>query len=187
MGLLKFIFSKTFLLQLFIAALIVVILGFITMEWLSSTTNHNQKIAVPDLSKMSLEKVDKKLDKLGLRYKVNDSANYNPDFPKFSVIEQFPKSGKAVKEDRKIYLVLNPSSYGKVEIPNLMLRTKRQVIPTLKSLGFEIGDITYKPDIAEDALLEMRSEGKEIKPGDKLTKTATINLVLGDGTRNYTP
>jgi beta-lactam-binding protein with PASTA domain len=185
MKLIKFIFSKTFLLQLFIAALIVVILGFATLEWLDSTTNHNQKIVVPDLSKMSLEKVDKKLKDLDLSYKVNDSANYNPDFPKYSVIEQFPKPGKAVKENRKIYVVLNPSNYATIEIPNLMRRTKRQVIPTLKSLGFEVGEITYKPDIAEDALLEMRSDGKEIKPGDKLTKTATIDLILGDGTRNY--
>ena len=45
---------------------------------------------------------------------IQDSANYNPDYPKFSVIEQDPLAGNQVKENRKIYLTLNPSGYRKV-------------------------------------------------------------------------
>ncbi|MDR6301511.1 PASTA domain-containing protein [Mesonia maritima] len=185
MSFFKFIFSKKFLLQLVIAALVVVILGFLSAQWLNYTTNHDQRIKVPDLSRLSLDVVDKKLEEMNLRREILDSANYNPDYPRYAVIEQVPAAGKQVKENRKIYLTLNPSGYAKVEVPKLLGRTKRQVIPTLRSLGFEIGDITYKPDIGKDVVLEMRAKGKTIKAGDKLMKTTVINLVLGDGTRNY--
>lgn len=185
MSIFKFIFSKAFLIQLVLAFLIVIVLGFLAMQWLEIETNHDEHLQVPDLSKLSLDEVDQKLDKLDLKRKILDSANYNPDYPEYSVIEQTPEAGKYVKENRKIYLKLNPSGYAKIEVPDLFRRTKRQAEPTLRSLGFEIGDISYKPDIAKDAVLEMYSDGNEIKPGDSLMKTAVIDLVLGDGSTDY--
>ena len=128
---------------------------------------------------------EKKLDELDLRVKIMDSANYNPDYPRFSVIEQVPAAGKFVKEDRKIYIKLNPSGYPKLEIPEFERITKRQVESKLLSLGFKIGDITYKPDFAENAVLELSHNGKRLKAGDKLKKTAIIDMVLGDGQVNY--
>ncbi|MFO7744164.1 MAG: PASTA domain-containing protein, partial [Psychroflexus sp.] len=69
-----------------------------------------------------------------------------------------------------------------VPIPkNLIRKTRRQVEPTLIALGFEIGDIIKKPDIAKGAILELRHKGETIKSGDKLPKTSTIDLVVGDG------
>tara|TARA_R100000789_G_C3018153_1_gene152897 strand:+ start:1207 stop:1821 length:615 start_codon:yes stop_codon:yes gene_type:complete len=185
MGFFKFIFSKTFLIQLIIAAILVVVIAFLALRWLDYSTNQDQRIAVPDLSKQSLDKVDDKLAALDLRYEILDSANFNPDFPRYSVIEQVPEPGQFVKENRKIYLTLNPSGYRKVMIPDLIRRTRRQAEPTLRSLGFEIGDVSYKPDIAEDAVLELRHKGKKLEPGDELMKTSTIDLVLGDGSRRY--
>ncbi|HEY9184250.1 MAG TPA: PASTA domain-containing protein [Salegentibacter sp.] len=185
MGLFKFIFSKTFLIQLALAVIVLIVLAFLALKWLDYSTNQDQRIEVPDLSKMSLDKVDDRLATLELQYEILDSANFNPDFPRFSVIEQVPEPGQFVKENRKIYLTLNPSGYRKVIIPDLIRKTRRQVEPTLRSLGFEIGDITYKPDIAKDAVLELRHEGQEIEAGDELMKTSKIDLVLGDGSGRY--
>ena len=141
MGFFKFIFSKVFLKQLLLALLVLVLLVFGLLYWLRASTNHDQRIAVPDLSKMSLGLVQQELENADLNYVVIDSSNYNPDFPTFSVIEQNPAAGKFVKEGRKIYLVLNPSGYRKIEIPELVGRTQRQVEPTLLALGFKIGKI----------------------------------------------
>ncbi len=186
MGLFRFIFSKTFLIQLVLAAIVLVVLAFLTMQWLDYSTNQDQRIEVPDLAKMNLDVVEDRLDELNLDFEILDSANFNPDFPRYSVIDQVPAPGKFVKEDRKIYLTLNPSGYRKIEIPkDLIRKTRRQVEPTLRSLGFEIGEISYKPDIAEDAVLEIRHEGKLVEPGDKLMKTSVIDLVLGDGSGRY--
>jgi len=185
MSFFKFVFSKTFLIQLGIAIVLIFVLVFATMQWLGSTTNHDQRIEVPDLSRLSLDIVEKKIDELDLRIKLLDSANYNPDYPRFSVINQVPEAGKYVKENRKIYIKLNPSGYPKLEIPEFERITRRQIESKLRSLGFEIGDVTYKPDFAEDAVLELRHKDKALKAGDKVMKTAKIDMVLGDGTRNY--
>ncbi|MFV8224811.1 PASTA domain-containing protein [Christiangramia aquimixticola] len=186
MGLFRFIFSKTFLIQLVLAGIILIVLGFLTMQWLDYSTNQDQRIEVPDLAKMKLNMVESKLDELELDFEILDSANYNPEFPRYSVIDQVPAPGKFVKEDRKIYLTLNPSGYRKIEVPNNLIRkTRRQVEPTLRSLGFEIGEISYKPDIAEDAVLELRHKGRQVQPGEKLMKTSVIDLVLGDGSGRY--
>ena len=105
--------------------------------WLRISTNHNQRIEVPNLAKLSLDKVEDELDELDLRYEILDSANYNPDYPKYSVIEQIPKAGKFVKEDRKIYLTLNPSDYRKIIVPEVLGKTGRQAKPTLIGNGLQ--------------------------------------------------
>lgn len=185
MSLVKFIFSKTFFRQLVLAVIALLILVFLILSWLKFTTNHNEHIVVPDVSKLTYEEASKKLKEVDLRLEVLDSANYNPDFPKYSVIEQIPDAGQKVKENRKIYITLNPSGYRSVEIPPLVGRTRRQAEPTLRALGFEIGQITYRPYIAPDEVLEMKHSGKEIKPGDMLQITSKIDLVLGDGKERY--
>ncbi len=187
MNFFKFVTSKTFWIQVLLAIIITVVLIFLALKWLNVETHHGEYIVTPNLTGLTLDSVSQKLDEMHLRYEVIDSANYNPKYPKYSVIEQNPKPGHHVKEDRRIYLKLNPSGYPKIEIPDLIRHTKRQVIPTLQSMGFKIGDITYKPDIARDVVLELWANGKEIMPGDKVMKTTTINLVLGSGGRAPAP
>ncbi len=185
MGFFKFIFSKVFLKQLLLALLVLVLLVFGLLYWLRASTNHDQRIAVPDLSKMSLSLVQQELENADLNYVVIDSSNYNPDFPTFSVIEQNPAAGKFVKEGRKIYLVLNPSGYRKIEIPELVGRTQRQVEPTLLALGFKIGKIDYRDHISSDEVLELRHDGQTLNVGDALRKTSVIDLVVGNGKGSY--
>lgn len=184
MTFIKFLFTKTFLRQLLFALIAIVVLTFGILMWLKSSTNHDQKIRVPSLAKMSLDDVDKKLSEIELRFEILDSSNYNPDFPKYSVIEQIPKAGEFVKENRKIYITLNRSGYPFIKIPEVVGRTRRQAEPTLIAMGFEIGKITYRPYIAKDEVLEIKNKGKKIEPGDELQKTAVIDLVLGDGEGN---
>lgn len=179
----RFLLTKAFLKQLLLAVLALIVLSFLIMWWLKSTTNHGQKIEVPSLSKLSLDVVEDKLGELDLRYEILDSANYNPDYPKFSVIEQIPKAGKYVKEDRKIYLYLNPSGYRKIQVPDVIGRTRRQAEPTLLAMGFEIGKVSYRPDIS-DQVKEMRYKGERLEPGTKIQKTAVIDLIVGDESLN---
>ncbi|MCB0458072.1 MAG: PASTA domain-containing protein [Flavobacteriaceae bacterium] len=181
MSFFKFLFTKTFLKQLAYAVLALFGVSLLILWWLRFSTNHGQKIEVPNLAKMSLEEAEEALDDLDLTYEIMDTTNYNPDFPYKTIIEQIPKAGKFVKEDRKIYLSINRSGYPMIEIPAVVGKTIRQAEPTLKAVGFEIGKINYRKYIAKDEVLELRFEGKKIEPGDKLRKTSVIDLVLGDG------
>ena len=181
MTFIKFLFTKVFLKQLSIAIIALLGLAFVILFWLKFTTNHDQKIEVPSLAKMSLDTAENKLNEIDLRFEVIDSSNYNPNFPKYSVIEQIPKAGAFVKENRKIYLTLNRSGYVYLKIPEVVGKTRRQAEPTLISMGFEIGRITYKSYIALDEVLELSYKGKKLKSGEKIQKTSVIDLVLGDG------
>ena len=100
---LNFLKSKTFLIQLGLAVLALIIIVFLVLRWLNSTTNHGEFVEVPDFSKMSVSEMRDAVEDAGLRYEVLDSANYNPDYPRFSIIEQDPPAGNKVKENRKIY------------------------------------------------------------------------------------
>lgn len=181
MNFFRFIFTKTFWIQVVIAIVVTVVLSFAYLFWLDWYTNHDQKIEVPNLEKLSLTEVREQLEDLDLRSKVIDSTSFNPAFEPRTVIEQDPLAGKFVKENRQIYIKVNASGYEKVIVPNLIYKTKRQAIPTLEALGFKIGEITYKPNIAENTVLEMRYKNKKLEPGTQLSKTSTIDLVLADG------
>lgn len=182
MSLIKFLKSKTFFVQIAIAIAGLFLVVFVLKLYLEVTTNHNQKIQVPDLQKMSLAEVDRKLKELDLDFIIIDSASYNPSYPNKSVIEQSPEAGDFVKEKRKIYLTLNPSKYRDVSIPDLNGRTKRQASAQLRAKGLEVGtDFTYVKDIGKDVVRGLRFKGKTIKEGDKLPLNSIIDLVLGDG------
>ncbi|MBE7685689.1 PASTA domain-containing protein [Tenacibaculum piscium] len=181
-NLLQFLKSKTFFIQIGIAIVSLLILVFVLQWWLGVTTNHDQKIQVPNLHKMSLSAVEKKLDELNLDFIIIDSATYNPDYPKKSVIEQNPEVGDFVKEKRKLYLTLNPSKYRDIEVPNLNGRTKRQATTHLQSQGFIVGkEVTLVNDIGKDVVRGLKYKGEKITPGTKLPKKTTITLILGDG------
>lgn len=186
MNFFRFMFTKTFWIQVVLAVVLVFVLCLGYLYWLDWYTNHDQRIEVPSLEKLTLSQANTELEELDLRSKVIDSSGFNPEFPPRTIIEQNPKAGKFVKENRQIYLKMNPSGYGMVTVPNVIYKTKRQAIPTLQSLGFEIGEITYKPNYAEDTVLEMRYKGEVLESGTQLRKTSVIDLVLADGKRPVT-
>ena len=184
MSLIKFLTSKTLLKQILLAVVAVFVLSFVLLKWLNVSTNHGNFETVPDLKGKSINVAQVELEDNNLVMKIQDSANYNPDYPKFSVIEQEPLAGTKVKEDRKIYITLNPSGYRKMIIPNgLIDKTFRQVKPNLEALGFKIGKITYVNNIGKDMVLKLSHKGKTIESGDKLAKTSVIDFELGNGDR----
>lgn len=185
MSLKEYLKSKVFAVQVLVSLLIIFVLAYLFMHWLTFTTDHGNEITVPNLSKMSEEQVEETVDDLDLEYVLLDSVDFNPAFPKHTVVEQDPLPGARVKKNRKIYIKINSSGFTMVRIPNLIQKTYRQAVPTLKSLGLEPGEITYKPDLAKDMVLEMHCNGKKLNPGDKIFKSSKIDLVLGDGNEGF--
>lgn len=181
MSLRNYLTSRVFFMQMLAAIAIVCVISYLFFHWLTFTTNHGEEITVPNLAKLTEEQVEEKLDDLDLDYVLLDSVDYNKDFPKHTVVEQDPLPGAKVKEDRKVYIKINSSGFKMVTVPNLVQKTYRQAVPTLRSLGLEEGEITYKPDMGKDMVLEMRYNGKKLNPGTKVFKSSKIDLVLGDG------
>ncbi|MGB5236438.1 MAG: PASTA domain-containing protein [Flavobacteriaceae bacterium] len=177
----NFIRSKTFLINLGLALVAVIILCFLALKWLNKSTHHGEFVEVPDLSKLSVMEMREVVEDANLRYEVLDSANYDPDYPRFSIIEQNPPAGNKVKQNRKIYVTVNPSGYKKVSVPNVIQVTQRNASSMLRAVGLDVQRITYINELGKDMVYYIKHKGKTIKPGDKLPKTSKIELVCGNG------
>lgn len=185
MSLFKFLTSRTFFIQAFLALAIVVVFTFLIIQFLDFRTNHGQEIKVPDLSKMKLEIAEEKLNELDLQVFLLDTVEFNDDFPPFTILEQDPKAGSLVKDGRKIYVKLNAGEFTDITLPEFKDKTYRQIAATIKALTLKEGKITYKPHIAKDMVLQIYQDGRRLRAGDKLKKNSTIDFVLGDGKEIY--
>ena len=181
MSLFKYLTSKTFFTQVFLAATIVVVFTFLVIQFLDFRTNHGQEIKVPDLSKMKLEIAEEKLNELDLEVFLLDTVEFNADFPPFTILEQDPKAGSLVKDGRKVYVKLNAGEFTDITIPEFKDKTFRQISATIKSLTLKEGKVTYKPHIAKDVVLQIYQNGRRLRAGDKVKKNSVLDFVLGDG------
>jgi len=177
----NFLKSKSFLIQLGLALIVLVVFVFGVLQWLKSSTNHGEFVEVPDLAKLTVTEMRKVIDDADLRYEVLDSANYNPDFPRFSVIEQNPPAGNKVKENRKVYVTVNPSGYKKVSVPDIIQVTLRNATAKLRAVGLDVQRVTYIDEFGKDMVYRIKYKGKYIEEGYKLPKTSKVELVCGNG------
>ena len=178
----KFIRSKVFLINLGLALAVVIALCYLGLQWLKQSTLHGEFVRVPDLSKLSVMEMRDVIEDANLRYEVLDSANYNPEYPRFSIIEQNPPAGNKVKQNRKIYVTVNPSGYKQVSVPNVIQVTQRNAKSMLRAVGLDVQRVTYIDELGKDMVYYIRYKGKNINAGDKLPKTSKIELVCGNGT-----
>ncbi len=148
--------------------------------YLPSVTNHGESITVPDLTGMSVEELETFLTEHDLRYTVNDSA-YSSEHPPLAVLRQFPHAGAQVKINRVIYVSLNRVTPPTLPMPELVDRSLVNAEVVLRSIELKRGRILYVPSPFRNLVKEMRFEGQEIKAGTRITKGASIDLVVGDG------
>lgn len=183
MGLIKFVFSKVFLKNLILAIAIGVVLLLGVFWWLDFYTMHGEDIVVPDYNGKKVSELDDAFKGSQLKYLIVDSI-YEPKSPKGAVIDQSPDADSKVKEGRTIYLTINAINPPSVPMPDLVDLTLRQAIAKLEDYGFRLGEKEYVPDLARDAVLSQKHDGKVVEPGASLPKGSKIDLVLGDGLKD---
>ena len=183
MKLLNFLKSKIFWINVAIAVTVFFIVVTLTVNWLDDYTQHGETITVPDLKGMSLQQVERQLKSKNLQYAVWDSL-YDKNMKPNSVLDQNPKPDAKVKENRTIYITINAYNPPKFKMPKLVDKSLRQAQIELETYGLVIGQLTYVPDMAQNAVLKQLVNGKEIKQGELIAKGTAVDLVLGDGLGN---
>ncbi|SDE26195.1 PASTA domain, binds beta-lactams [Dyadobacter soli] len=161
-----------------VSLLLVLFLGFFFV-YLPFTTNHGEAITVPDLKKKSVAELDDFLGDRDLRYEVD--CTFVTNVPALTIISQYPLPGSKVKEGRKIYVTVVSRTAPLIKMPKLTDMTHRSAQMLLKSVGLEEGNISYVPDMAQNAVLRQLYNGKEILPGQPVAKGTKIDLELGEG------
>jgi beta-lactam-binding protein with PASTA domain len=183
MSLKDFIFSRTFLKNLGLAAVIIVSLIMILLIWLNFYTRHGQSRPLPDFIGLTRQQTETLARKSKVRYEIIDSI-YTTEVPRGCIAEQNPEPGFRVKKWRNVILTINAVNPEIVAMPNLVDVPKRQALALIESAGLEVGSVTYIPDISYDVVIRQLYNGKEIHGGDSLQKGSVIDLVLGKGLSN---
>lgn len=164
---------------IFLVSILLIIVFFYI--YLPSTTNHGETITMPDLKGKQEQELGSFLTAMNLRYEIRSDSGYSDSEPPYTVLNQHPKPGSKVKENRKIYITLNANKAPLISMPNLINRKVSNAERALRDVGLIRGEIMYEPDIAENAVLRQLYKGEEIQPGDQIYRGSKVDLVVGDG------
>lgn len=159
------------------------LLLFLFLQTLNFWTNHGEYLRVPDVSGKSLEEATKLLEERGFEILIQDSI-YQDTLKPLQVIKQFPDADATVKVNRTVYLTINRAVPPLVDMPNLVGLSFRNAELELRARGLKLGDTSYVPDIAKNAVKEQLLNGEPLKPGEKVMMGSQISLVLGAGIGN---
>ena len=169
---------------LYVNLLIIIILGISlllgTIYSLSSFTRHGEEIEVPDFTGFYLDEIKEDVQYSDFKFTITDSI-FDNNAEKGSIISQIPPAGAMVKEGRNIYLTVVAINPEMVTMPALLDLSLRNAKSKLQTYGIEILKLSYVPNIAKNAVVEVKFNDEEIFAGDKLEKGSGVELVLGLG------
>ncbi len=168
------------ILTVLILSALIILLFFGSLDYL---TKHDKYAKVPSVAGKNVDAARKILEEHGFEVEIQDSI-YVDTIPKLAVIKQSPEGEAVVKVNRTIYLTINRAQPPLVEMPNLVGFSIRNAEMYLENLGLHLGDTTFRPDIAKNAVLEQLYNGQAIAAGTKLYMGSAISFVLGDGLGN---
>jgi len=178
MSLRQFLTSRVFLRQLIIAAVLFAVLLFGIIKGLKIYTHHGESFPVPNFAGMQVNEAKKLAQKNNFRIEVTDSVYVN-DVARGAVVDQVPEAGFGVKTNRLIYLTINSVTPEQVTVPKLTDISFRQAKVLIENRGLEIGQISYEPSDYNDLVLRVQIDSTDVKPGEKLAKGTSLDLVIG--------
>lgn len=179
----KLLKDKKLYKNIFLASIVLILLFVGWLKYLAIFTNHDEFILVPDLYDIEISSLDSLVYTYGLRYQIIDSI-FDKSKQKGVVVNQDPLPSTKVKENRKIYLTINSLQNRKVFFPDIYDLTLRQAVRKLNKNGLDVGDLTYRSDIATNKILNYKVNGINIDIGQELYHGTTVDLVVGKGLSN---
>ena len=158
-----------------------IVLFFTALYWgLGCYTKHGDSVTVPSLKGMTIQQAERLMNDRGLNYVVTDSV-FDPNAKPYQVMEQDPIANTKVKPSRAIYMTLNAVRPPLVKLPNLLGKSLEICTRNLELRGLRIGGTETRPDPATNTVLEVKLNGKVLKPNDELPKGSVLTLVVADG------
>lgn len=178
MSFIKFLKSRVFLKHLLLAGILVIVLLFLVMQGLKMYTRHGQANPVPNFSGLTQAEARQTANHYKLEIEIVDSLYINDAAPG-AIVDQLPKAGSRVKENRTIFLTVNSTQPEQVTLPQLTDISFRQAQVLIENAGLSIGRISYRPSEYNDLVLEVQKDSAELAVGQKLPKGSTIDLIVG--------
>ena len=153
----------------------------ILLVYLRSYTEHGVEVEVADVRGMIQAEAEPILEGQELVLVVIDST-YSDKVPFGSIVDQDPKPGSHAKHGREVYVTINASTKRQITMPNLQDMSYRQAETTLRAMGLVVDTIyDYEPSAYRDLVLDVKSKGVSIQPGQKVPVGTKVRLVVGFG------
>lgn len=180
-------FRKIFSLRLWAnlaAMLVVVVLLCLGVKFgIDLYTHHGEEIEVPDIKHKLFADAEHILEAKGLKIVVSDTG-YVKTLQPDCILEQSPEPGKDVKSGRVIYVVINSSHSPMLTIPDIIDNCSyREARAKLTAMGFKVGPTEYIPG-EKDWVYGLKSKGKLLRTGQKVSVNDMVILQVGDGMRD---
>ncbi|HNY43523.1 MAG: PASTA domain-containing protein [Bacteroidota bacterium] len=182
---LNFLKSKLFIFNVLAAIALVIIIVIIVNFSLKIYTKHGKSVTVPEFVGEQADKALASIEENGFQYVIVDTV-FDDKFPKGAITEQNPEAGSLVKSGRKIYVKINSQETEQISMPQFIGMSVKMVNSMAENYGLKVGNLKYVPDISVNVVIRQLYRGRDIEPGIKIKKGATIDLVLGLGLSDKT-
>ena len=151
------------------------------IAWLRTYTEHGVEVEVADVRGLVEAEAQPLLADQGLHLVIIDST-YSDKVPFGTIVEQDPRPNSHAKHGRAVYVTINATTKRMIAMPNLQDMSYRQAETTLRGLGLRVDSVyTYEPSAYRDLVLDVRSNGVSVKPGEKIPVGTRVRLVVGFG------
>lgn len=172
--------NKKLYVHLGLMFLIFVALFWVSLKIISSVTRHGESVKVPNLIGLHPDEIEDMDGMSDFNFLVVDSV-YDSEKEKGSICNQIPLADAKVKSGRIIYLTVVSMHPEQLLMPNLLDLTLRNATSLIETYGLKVGNVSYVPDIAKDAVVRVQYNGRIIQADEHILKGSTIDLVLGLG------
>ena len=163
------------------AVLVAAVILTILLLWLRGYTQHGVEVEVEDVRGMVVAEAEPLLNAQGLRLSVVDST-YSDKVPFGTIVDQDPRPLSHAKHGRLVYVTINATTKRQVVMPNLQDMSYRQAQTTLRGLGLKVDTVfDYEPSAYRDLVLDVKSNGVSVQPGEKIAVGTRVRLVVGFG------
>ncbi len=156
-----------------VAAAVVIIAGVAT-AWALGVFG-GSPVIVPDLSGMTLEEAQKKVEEVGFELEQGDMVT-DPDVPEGAVVSQSPEANTTAKKGTTIRINLCKGP-GNGEVPDVTGKDEDSAREILVSNGFKVGSVdTGQSDQEKGTVFDQSPEA-----GSTAERGSTVDLVVSDG------
>ena len=168
-------------LNIVLAVVLLVVVLWGVRAWLNAYTHHGVEISVQDVRGLLVMDAKPLLEAQGLRMTVIDST-YSNKVPLGTIVDQDPKPSCNTKEGRIVYVTINATTKRQITMPNLQDMSYRQAETTLRGMGLVVDTMyEYQPSVFPNLVLDIKSNGVSVAPGEKVPVGTKVQLVIGFG------
>ena len=184
---LDYLTSRTFLKNIGLMLLFVFLIIFSIFQWLKIYTNHGQRLLLENYVDINIDEAIIDAERNKFQLIVNDSAHIVGK-PGGIILNQNPKGGSFIKENRKIYVTItkyNPDMINLSDLPRLYGEDYKMKSTELNSrqLRTVVKEMKYDP-LSNSTIMEVWYNGEIIvdqkgkKEGVEIEKGGTLDIVI---------